>query len=321
MSDDRYDKLTGFFTKPCAIEELSRACRNERGVLLIIDLDNFKIVNDIYGREKGDELIRILSDVIRTNMRTDDIVGRNGGDEFVVFCRNITEEKVIAGISTRINEQLIQSAHELLGEDMSIPIGVSIGGVFVPSEGTEFDRLFYKADKALYFVKQNGKRSYSIYGGKSSADALNTEADIRHISDMLDEHNTANCAFWLGQDAFSTVYRFMIRYIKSYNGGACKLLFTLNPTYNEIDAEDFAVMTQQFGEMLNKSLRKSDIMMQVNKNQFFLLLPEIDDDFVKLVTERITEQWDACEFGGITKLTYAAEYVRNDDINENDRRA
>ncbi|MBP5261813.1 MAG: GGDEF domain-containing protein [Clostridiales bacterium] len=324
MSDNIFDKQTGFYNKASATAELTKACRNERGVLLIIDLDNFKLVNDIYGLTKGDELIRLFADVIKNNTRNDDIIGRSGGDEFVVFCRNVTDEKTIAGICSRINEQIIQSARSILGEDMSIPLGVSIGGVFVPTDGTEFESLFDKADKALYFVKQNGKHSYSIYGGKtkiSPVEARSSEEDIKHLSEMLEEHNTANCAFWLGQDAFSNVYRFMIRYIKSYRGAACKVLFTLKQLKEDIEPDSFTVMAQQFGEMLNRSLRKSDIMMQVNRNQFFLLLPEIDDEYIKTVTDRICEQWNGSGYASSAKVEFVYEFVVNDDVDENDRRA
>ncbi len=324
MDNERYDKLTGFYNKSSAASELLKACRNETGALLIIDLDNFKLVNDIYGLGKGDELLRAFADVIRDNTRSNDIIGRNGGDEFVVFCVGVNEERDVSGLSRRINEQLLQEALKILGEDMSIPLGVSMGAVFAPKEGTDFDDLFDKADKALYYVKLNGKHSYSLFGGRKEntrPNAVSTEEDIKHLSEMMGEQNPANCAFWLGQDAFSSVYKFMLRYIESYRGGACKVLFTLKPISDEIAYDDFTVMTYQFGETLNRALRKSDIMMQANRNQFFLLLPEIDESYVQRVVDRVSELWNKSEFGSVTVLKCATEFVTNEQIDDNDRRS
>jgi len=316
------DKLTGFLNKASATEALTEVCRNDVGVLMMIDLDSFKLVNDIHGHEAGDEILTRFAAVIRQNTRSDDIVGRFGGDEFVAFCRNVTDEIVVEGISKRINSQLLASAREVLGEDMSIPLGVSIGGVFVPEEGTDFTELFSKADKALYYVKQNGKHGYSIFGGRVTKEVIefrSSAEDLRQLSMIMEERNTGNCAFWLGQDAFSFVYKYMIRYIQSYQGVAYKILFTINPKDSMVDAAVFATVTQQFGERLNKSLRKSDIMMQTKSNQFFLLLPELDDKYVKTVVDRLLKEWSRIELSGIAELSYATEIIKSDD-DDTDRR-
>ncbi len=318
------DKLTGFLNKASATAALTESCRNDVGVLLMIDLDSFKLVNDLHGHEAGDEILIRFSNVIRQNMRSDDIIGRFGGDEFVAFCHNVTDESIVEGISKRINAQLIESAREILGEDMSIPLGVSIGGVFVPEEGTDFTEVFTKADKALYYVKQNGKHGYSIFGGRVTREVIevkrSAEEDLRQLSMIMEERNTGNCAFRLGQDAFSYVYKYMIRYIQSYHGVAYKILFTINPKDSMVDEALFASVTQQFGERLNRSLRKSDIMMQTNSNQFFLLLPELDDRYVKTVVDRLKNEWNKIELSGIADLSYATEIISPDE-NSEDRRS
>lgn len=96
--------------------------------------------------------------------RAADIVGRMGGDEFIAFCQYVSEEEVVAEKTKYINEELLKSAKEFMGEDMTIPLGASIGAVAVPDEGTDFLTLYQKADKALYNVKQNGKHGFAIYG-------------------------------------------------------------------------------------------------------------------------------------------------------------
>ena len=318
------DKLTGFLNKASANQALSEICLTESGVLLMIDLDSFKLVNDIHGHEMGDEILIQFAKVIRSNVISDDILGRIGGDEFVAFLKGINEESVVAGISSRINEQLLDKARSLMGQDMSIPLGVSMGGVFVPKDGTLYDELLPKADKALYHVKQNGKHGYSIYGGRNEipvVEVRSAEEELRKLSMILEERNTSDCAFWLGQDAFSTIYRFMLRFIQSYHGVAYKVLFTVTPVNETVDMATISKLSQQFGEMLNKSLRKSDIMMQSKPNEFFLFMPELDDKYIKTVIGRILNEWDESDSSESARIEYAAELVKADDTEiEDDKR-
>ena len=128
-----------------------------------------------------------------------------------------------------------------------------------------------------------------------------------------------NSAFWLGQDAFGNVYRFMMRYIQSYHGTAYKALFTLNPKINMRMAE-FAAVAEQFGHILNCSLRKSDVMMQYRTNQFFLLLPEITDKDINSVIDRIKRQWEQNEFSSAAEPEYKIESICAEELDERERR-
>ncbi len=316
------DALTGFLNKTGTNNELARACKTMSGALLVIDLDNFKLVNDIFGHEAGDKVLTAFAEIIRENLHSDDIVGRIGGDEFAAFCASLTDEKAVAGTIRRINEQLLQRARAVIGDEMTIPLGVSAGAVFVPRQGNDYEMLFGMADKALYFVKQNEKHGYSVYSAgcdDSEKPAESPDDAFSRISLILEERNMGNSAFWLGQDAFGNVYRFMMRYIQSYHGTAYKALFTLNPKINMRMAE-FAAVAEQFGHILNCSLRKSDVMMQYRTNQFFLLLPEITDKDINSVIDRIKRQWEQNEFSSAAEPEYKIESICAEELDERERR-
>ncbi|MBR3624073.1 MAG: diguanylate cyclase, partial [Selenomonadaceae bacterium] len=157
------DSLTGLLNKSSSEEELAKICRTTAGALMMIDLDSFKLVNDIHGHSMGDKILISFADIIRDALRPADIIGRMGGDEFIAFCHGMLDENGVSVKSDFINENLVKSAKELMGEDMNIPLGASIGCVFVPRHGVDFEELYKKADKALYTVKQNGKHGYNIY--------------------------------------------------------------------------------------------------------------------------------------------------------------
>lgn len=312
------DKLTGFLNKAASQSVFPNLCEKETGVLMIIDLDSFKPVNDIYGHASGDKLLTSFAELIRGNIKANDVAGRIGGDEFILFLRGVRDEKEIASLTDRINKGLLTTTYNILGRDMVIPIGLSAGAVFVPRDGKEYDDLFRKADKALYLVKQNGKHGYAVYNrfGNSQKTDKN-DNDMKHLSMIFEERSTSDGALWLGTEAFSNVYKFLIRYIQSYHGVAYKILFTLLPTVGGISDEHISELARAFGDMLSKSLRKSDIMMQSKPNQFFLLLPDLDEDHVQDVVQRITEQWKTSNFADKASIICESEIILPEDGNRN----
>ncbi|MBR6401229.1 MAG: diguanylate cyclase [Firmicutes bacterium] len=317
------DSFTGFYNKSHVTRELSEVCCTQSGTLLLTDLDNFKLVNDIYGHDMGDKILTAFADVMRRNIRTDDIVGRIGGDEFVVFIGGETSEKTVASVVRRVNEQLLSAARSLMGEDMNIPLGVSAGAVFVPQHGRDYESLFNMADKALYYVKQNEKHGYAVYmqNYAGNTDGEETPEQTMHkLSMVFEERNISDSALWLGQDSFGQVYRFMMRYIQSYRGMAYKALLTVKPFSGGIGGAELAAIAEQFGGILDRSLRKSDIMMQYRSNSFFLLLPEMSSDNIGKVLDRVTEQWNKTEFSKRVSIEYVTEAVYADDLDERERR-
>ena len=168
------DKLTGLFNKGSSEEELKKICKKSHGSLMMIDLDSFKLVNDIYGHAMGDKILIAFADILRAAMRSSDLIGRMGGDEFVAFCHGVHEESYIAAKTQFINEKITEAAKKLMGEDMTIPLGASIGCVLVPQAGTDFVELYKKADKALYIVKQNGKHGYNIFNEDAPEENVET---------------------------------------------------------------------------------------------------------------------------------------------------
>ena len=305
------DGLTGFFNKMAVNERLQTICSREKGTLLIIDLDSFKLVNDLYGHEMGDELLVRFADMIRRNTRENDILGRVGGDEFVAFLENVVDEKTVARLTGQINDRIMHIVQELLGEDCLIPIGASVGAVFVPAYGTDYTELFHLADKALYFVKQNGKHGYRIYGEESAAfgQAANITEELRRVSMVLEERNIRDQALILGQEGFKNVYHFLIRYMQRYGGGACKVLLSVVPNDGDESGENYRRLVEQLEKLLRRSLRNSDIIMQSKSNQFFVILPNVQDGQIASVINRTVDAWKATDYGKQAQLLYETELI------------
>lgn len=320
------DKLTGFLNKAAIDEKLQRVCRMSKGMLVMADLDSFKLVNDIYGHDMGDKVLSMFASLIKQNTRREDLLGRVGGDEFVIFIKNIVDEYAIKRICDNINKQLIIEAKKMMGEDMSIPLGVSMGVVFVPMQGSEYEKLYSMADKALYRVKKNGKHGFELYASREDYHEhegveIDDTADLEHINMILKERNEPTSALWVGNDAFTQLYRFFTRYIESYKGHACKVLFNFS-ILNDISGlnKSFQEMMEDFGEILKNLLRKSDIMVQSKANQFLLLLPEVDEEHLDSVLDRIEKGWSDYEFSDYVAIIYEREEIVSEDNGVDERR-
>ena len=303
------DKLTGFLNKYNATEKITRLCRAKKGTLMIIDLDSFKLVNDIYGHDMGDRVLSAFAFILTNNMNPRATFGRIGGDEFLVFMEDTDEERDVAKFSEAINADLVLEARKMMGEDMSIPLGASIGAVFVPAQGTEFHELFRLCDRALYAIKNNGKHGYSLYNPDETDESIPADITLAVLTSILEERSIPQSAMWMGKEAFGNVYRYMIRYMDRYRGTAYKMLFTAKFLPKDVSDSEKQKIMLSLRELLQESLRNSDIMMQIGDNHFFLMLPEISDYNVNRVTERVLHAWKNNEYSGLVELRVETESI------------
>ncbi len=304
------DRLTGLLNKTSSTEEISFLCHSAQGALMMIDLDSFKLVNDLYGHSAGDKLLISFADILRSAVRHSDIVGRIGGDEFIAFCQNIHDESVIADKTSFINEQLLAEARDIMGEDMNIPLGASIGCAFAPDEGSDYPTLFKKADKALYTVKKNGKHGYSIYKDSEQEESHITSSvsNIESHLAILNERSRPKGGFVLSFENFRLIFQFLNRVKANYNRTVWILLFSLKM---ENATDSSALPSDEFLEVLRSSLRQSDIITQRGKNQFMVLLLEITASNLEIVTDRILGKWSALEASKDCRAEYEIDLLQN----------
>ncbi len=157
----RRDPLTKLFNKveiKTIVEDILVKEPNATHVLFVIDIDNFKSINDTFGHTFGDTVISDIAHILKEHFRGDDVVGRVGGDEFLVLMRNISVE-IAVNKAKRLCKIL---KREYTGGDVvrhtSASIGIAVSGV----DGNTYDELFEKADHAMYRAKKDGKDGFRI---------------------------------------------------------------------------------------------------------------------------------------------------------------
>lgn len=157
-----HDSLTGLKNR-AAYEEFLQEKRNENDTLayLLLDLDNFKAINDTYGHDKGDEKLKKTADVLKQFEQEGDEIFRLGGDEFVIIIPSTTVQKTEERASQLIER--MNTAFYNQNKKNHILLSVSIGIAFAPEHADNYDDLYKKADIALYVSKEKGKNQYWIY--------------------------------------------------------------------------------------------------------------------------------------------------------------
>jgi diguanylate cyclase (GGDEF)-like protein len=157
MYNATHDSLTSVYNR-AGYNFLLSTLDLSKTYMLVIDVDEFKEINDMYGHEIGDKVLLKITNTLKHYFRSDDYICRIGGDEFVVFMAHSTEdqEKIITNRIERINADLENAS------DGVPPVTVSVGAV-LGKEGIDAKKMFDCADVALYDRKRNGKNGVTFY--------------------------------------------------------------------------------------------------------------------------------------------------------------
>ena len=152
------DPLTGVYNRAGVKLINARLEQISRGILFMLDLDDFKSVNDTYGHAAGDRLLTAIGEILRETFRTDDIVARVGGDEFVAFLSGSDNQAT----AEQKGQELLERVRELRVDGLDAKVTVSVGAASAPAHGRTYEALSQAADEAMYQVKHSGKGGFIL---------------------------------------------------------------------------------------------------------------------------------------------------------------
>lgn len=190
------DALTGIYNQGATEQLIHNAIEdgneNSLSAMMIIDLDNFKEANDLLGHANGDQLLEKTAGILKEMFKGGDVIGRIGGDEFLVYMRNL---ETISDADEMAGNIVKQVRYDLDFEGQPIHVTCSVGVAVYPYHGKNYEELFEKADRAVYTVKANGKDGYRVYHAASTTvyhanrkvgyDMTKTIDYERHIEDQV----------------------------------------------------------------------------------------------------------------------------------------
>ena len=271
-----HDELTGLYNRR-AVEDIISKTMDKGGALLVCDLDNFKHVNDKYGHLMGDMILKESSQLLHYIIRQSDVLGRIGGDEFVIFGYGIQNEEGIEKLIKKIEDRFFsQYKHERL------KVSLTIGGA-IYREGLSYNDMFEMADKILLSKKEVKRLGY-----KNEDDTDNWVRDMDQIKSELVEQISIPGAYCQDFESFKNIYRFLERTMRRNNQKACLVLISLEDAPNvNVYPQDKSHLMIYLGEVLQNSLRLGDVYTRYSSCQYLVLLMDVTKDLAEMVAERI----------------------------------
>lgn len=259
------DALTGLYNRKETISKikdyLDSDTENGMSALFMIDTDNFKQINDTQGHLFGDAVLAELSSAMREQVEQNDVIGRIGGDEFMIFYRDVgTKENVINKARSLLQSFRGLQLNQSLKETPSVTVTCSIGISLYPDQGHDFQELYLCADHALYEAKNNGKNGYAVFQtGKNPLYTAGRKASLQTwMNTEPEESKTGNLAD----------YAFDILYSNDDLADAIMLIleivgkrFDVSRAYIFENSEDGKITTNTF-EWCNQDVRSEKDFLQ-----------------------------------------------------------
>jgi len=306
------DHLTGLLNRARFSEELERTLslskrHKTQGVLLFIDLDQFKGVNDTYGHDAGDTLIKAVAAVLQDAVRSTDTVARLGGDEFGIIMHNIDIGRAKLKVQ-KIIDELDSLRVEYKGTVLHVTM--SIGMVTYPQEGKDSSSLLMSADLAMYRAKDLGRNRVFFDEGNEIIDAGTNEStnldqpigDVAEKKDSLREQLkwVQRLRVALEDGDFEMHYQPLVPHKKSKrpyfealirlrddkgNLGAPGIFIDAAEHFGLIQQLDMCVMRRCFEQHMEMKSKGKDIDISVNLSGKSLLAPETEEKIKGLIGE------------------------------------
>ncbi len=304
-SKSRQDALTGLWNRAHTEETVNELIAGgTKGALMMIDMDNFKAINDNYGHIAGDRTLKMFADTLRQFSSEEDVLCRIGGDEFVVFVKDMTSKSEISNRAADIISDLCYKIEQCKFDTNS---SVSIGIAQTPEDGTEFNKLYNSADKALYYVKQNGKNSFHFFSDKIQAENSRggKTVDLKYLREFMSRADSGRGAYLLDFDSFHHVYNFIRRFVERSNRDVQTVLFTVSGVDSqEPELSETELALELLDKAIYTSLRRSDVSTRYSSKQVIVILMDANSDNGDMVAGRIIDCFNRLYTGGKVRVDY-----------------
>lgn len=311
------DAMTGLWNREYTEMKVNELLSGgNQGSLLMIDLDNFKAINDNYGHQAGDRVLCMFADTLREFSSDEDVICRIGGDEFVAFMTNKTDHLEVAEIAGNMIASLNQRIQSM---NYDVKTSVSIGIAIAPVDGEGFSKLYSSGDKALYYVKNNGKNAYRFFSDhvKEEQKRAMQKVDLTYLGDILSRSDSGRGAYMLDFDSFHHIYNFLNRFVERDSTKVVSVLFNVVPANisNLPTEEEIAIALDLLDQAIYKSLRRVDVSTRYSSVQTIVMLLETDVDNGEMVVNRILANFNELYQEYKIKLEYSLAEVKGKKAN------
>lgn len=281
-----YDYLTGLPLRNVGQKMIASSMQKTNGCLIFLDMDNLKKINDVYGHKAGDRALKSLGKLL-LDIPLDKITCRMGGDEFLLFLPNVSSEQAENTISI-----LIKQFKESIEKDSETHFAALSAGMLMTTKNDNFEDACSKADKALYYVKQNGKNNYSFYNQIQHKNTSNNTADLKLIAKSLQTSGSYTGALSLDFREFTRQYEY-IHQLMVRNQWDCYLIMVTMETVQDTlpYIEEIEEALTHMGEAIHKNIRKVDVCTRYSAMQYLIILSQPTEAEIPNILTRIFMQY------------------------------
>ncbi len=278
------DYLTGLPMRHKGEKLILEKMQEHDGCLGFVDMDNLKKINDVYGHKAGDRALRLVGAML-TECMENAVVCRLGGDEFLFYLPAVSE----AEINMRVRKLFdsFRAAKNAAAETSAASLSC---GLCMCRQGDNFEEYYIKADKALYYVKQNGKNSYRFYEEleEQQPDAQARKNDLEVIAGALLESGSYTGALDLDYREFARLYQYVSSLGERYRHRCYLVLVTMDAKSDQtmyIDHIDKAMECME--KAIRQNIRKNDICTRYSSLQHLIILVEAEESYIPDILQRI----------------------------------
>jgi diguanylate cyclase (GGDEF)-like protein len=278
------DYLTGLPMRHKGEKLILEKMQEHDGCLGFVDMDNLKKINDVYGHKAGDRALRLVGAML-TECMENAVVCRLGGDEFLFYLPEVSE----AEMNTRVRSLFdsFRAAKNAAAETSAASLSC---GLCMCRQGDNFEEYYIKADKALYYVKQNGKNSYRFYEEleEQQPDAQARKNDLEVIAGALLESGSYTGALDLDYREFARLYQYVSSLGERYWHRCYLVLVTMDAKSDQtmyIDHIDKAMECME--KAIRQNIRKNDICTRYSSLQHLIILVEAEESYIPDILQRI----------------------------------
>ena len=288
LDTQNIDYLTGLPMRNQGEKQIAQSMQAHGGCLVFLDLDNLKKINDIFGHRSGDRALKALGDTI-LDYAGSSIACRLGGDEFLLFLPDYSKED-----AAELVRQIFESFTTRKEKDAGIRDASLSGGLCMSLKGDSFTECYAKADKALYYIKQNGKNSFSFYHQIEQKKTGSTVAakDLEQIAKALRESGSYSGALDLDSREFSKIYEYVSNLGERYKHNCHLVMITMDTVSDNtmfIDKIEQALKCMETA--IRENIRNVDVCTRYSSMQYLLILMEAGEDTIPVIIERIFTQY------------------------------
>lgn len=276
------DYLTGLPVRNVGQKRIASAMQKTNGCLIFLDMDNLKKINDIYGHKAGDRALKSLGKLL-LDIPIPKIACRMGGDEFLLFLPETNTEQAENTVSN-----VIEQFKESIKGDSETHFAALSAGMLMCTRNDTFADAYSKADKALYYVKQNGKNNYSWYNQIHYGNTSNTSLDLKQIANSLQTSGSYSGALHLEYRDFTRQYEY-IHQLMTRNQWNCYLVLVTMETVQDTlpYIEEIEEALEHMGEAIQDNIRKVDVCTRYSAMQYLIILSHPAETQIPNIMSRI----------------------------------